>query len=154
GLPPGRVAVNVSARQLMQGDFIDVVRKALDESGIPAYYLELELTETVLVDVDNCIDRLTALRELGVMVAIDDFGTGYSSLGYLQKLPVNRVKIDRSFVTGISAESQNTLPLIRAVVDLAHGLGMEVIAEGVETEEQLGVLKETGCDAIQGFLLG
>jgi EAL domain-containing protein (putative c-di-GMP-specific phosphodiesterase class I) len=96
---------------------------------------------------------LHALRELGGSVAIDDFGTGYSSLSYLQKLPVSRVKIDQSFVHGITDRSRETLPLIRAIVDLAHGLGLTVIAEGVETEHQLEVLAVAGCDQVQGYLI-
>jgi diguanylate cyclase (GGDEF)-like protein len=154
GYAVGRVAVNISARQLAQNDFIEIVRRTLESSGLGAEHLELELTETALMhNIDDCLRRLSALRELGVTVAIDDFGTGYSSLGYLQKLPVNRVKVDQSFVSGITSRSQETLPLIRAIVDLAHGLGLEVIAEGVETESQLEVLRSAGCDAVQGFLL-
>jgi diguanylate cyclase (GGDEF)-like protein len=154
GFPIGRIAVNISARQLSQTDFIDGVRRTLESTGLRAEQLELELTETALMhNIEDCLERLAALRELGVTVAIDDFGTGYSSLGYLQKLPVNRVKIDQSFVNGITSQSQETLPLIRAIVDLAHGLGLEVIAEGVETESQFQVLRSAGCDAAQGYLL-
>ena len=106
-----------------------------------------------MYDLENCMYRLQGLRELGVSVAIDDFGTGYSSLSYLQKLPVSRVKIDQSFVHGITSRAQETLPLIRAIVDLAHGLGLTVIAEGVETENQLEALTIAGCDLVQGYLI-
>lgn len=154
GFPIGRIAVNISARQLGQSDFVEKVRSVLERSGLSPDCLELELTETVLMyDLENCMHRLQGLRDLGVSVAIDDFGTGYSSLFYLQKLPVSRVKIDQSFVKGITARSQETLPLIRAIVDLAHGLGLTVIAEGVETQNQLEALATAGCDLVQGYLI-
>ena len=154
GFPIGRVAVNISARQLGQTGFMEGVHAALERSGLSPGCLELELTETALMyDLENCMHRLQGLRELGVSVAIDDFGTGYSSLSYLQKLPVSRVKIDQSFVHGITESSRETLPLIRAIVELAHGLGLTVIAEGVETELQLEALTAAGCDLVQGYLI-
>jgi EAL domain-containing protein (putative c-di-GMP-specific phosphodiesterase class I) len=154
GFPISRIAVNVSARQLGQTGFVEGVHSALERAGLSPSCLELELTETALMhDLENCMQRLQGLRELGVSVAIDDFGTGYSSLFYLQKLPVSRVKIDQSFVHGIVGRSQGTLPLIRAIVDLAHGLGLTVIAEGVETENQLEALTVAGCDLVQGHLI-
>lgn len=154
GFPVGRIAVNISARQLGQTGFMEGVHAALERSGLSPDCLELELTETALMyDLENCMHRLQALRELGVSVAIDDFGTGYSSLSYLQKLPVSRVKIDQSFVHGITSRSECTLPLIRAIVELAHGLGLTVIAEGVETENQLEALGAAGCDLVQGYLI-
>jgi len=107
----------------------------------------------LLYNLGESISRLQGLRELGVSVAIDDFGTGYSSLSHLQKLPVSRVKIDQSFVQSINDRAQETLPLIRAIVDLAHGLGLTVLAEGVETEHQLEVLATAGCDLVQGHLI-
>ena len=154
GLPIGRIAVNISARQLVQTGFMEGVHSALSRSGLCPDRLELELTETALMyDLENCMNRLQSLRELGVSVAIDDFGTGYSSLFYLQRLPVSRVKIDQSFIHGITGRSQETLPLIRAIVDLAHGLGLKVIAEGVETEHQREALTAAGCDLMQGYLI-
>jgi diguanylate cyclase (GGDEF)-like protein len=154
GLPIGRMAVNISARQLGQAGFMDGVRSALERSGLRPDCLELELTETALMhNLGDCMSRLQGLRDLGVSVAIDDFGTGYSSLSYLQKLPVSRVKIDQSFVHGITDHSQGTLPLIRAIVDLAHGLGLTVLAEGVETELQFEALASAGCDLVQGYLI-
>jgi diguanylate cyclase (GGDEF)-like protein len=154
GLPIGRIAVNISARQLVQTGFMETVEAALEHSGLSPECLELELTETALMyDLEKCVQRLEGLRELGVSVAIDDFGTGYSSLYYLQRLPVSRVKIDQSFVQGIDGHLQKTLPLIRAIVDLAHGLGLTVIAEGVETEEQRDALRAARCDQMQGYLI-
>jgi diguanylate cyclase (GGDEF)-like protein len=154
GFPISRIAVNISAWQLGQTGFMEGVQSALERSGLSPACLELELTETALMrDLENCMHRLQGLRELGVSVAIDDFGTGYSSLSYLQKLPVSRVKIDQSFVHGITGCSHGTLPLIRAIVDLAHGLGLTVIAEGVETETQLEALTAAGCDLVQGYLI-
>jgi len=133
---------------------MDVVRRALERSGLRPDCLELELTESALLyNLGESISRLQGLRELGVSVAIDDFGTGYSSLSHLQKLPVSRVKIDQSFVQSINDRAQETLPLIRAIVDLAHGLGLTVLAEGVETEHQLEVLATAGCDLVQGYLI-
>jgi diguanylate cyclase (GGDEF)-like protein len=154
GFPIGRMAVNISARQLGQAGFMDGVRSALERSGLRPDCLELELTETALMhNLGDCMSRLQGLCDLGVSVAIDDFGTGYSSLSYLQKLPVSRVKIDQSFVQGITDHSQETLPLIRAIIDLAHGLGLTVLAEGVETEHQLEALATAGCDLVQGYLI-
>jgi diguanylate cyclase (GGDEF)-like protein len=149
-----RIAVNISARQLGQTGFLNGVRSALDINGLSPDRLELELTETALMnDLENGIRHLEGLRDLGVSVAIDDFGTGYSSLFYLQRLPVSRVKIDKSFVQGIIGRSRETLPIIRAIVDLAHDLGLTVIAEGVETEKQLEALVVAGCDLVQGYLI-
>jgi diguanylate cyclase (GGDEF)-like protein len=154
GFPIGRIAVNVSARQLGQSGFMEGVRSALERSGLSPGYLELELTETALMySFEDCMHRLQGLRKLGVSVAIDDFGTGYSSLSYLQKLPVSRVKIDQSFIRGVTERSRETVPLIRAIVDLAHGLGLTVIAEGVETEHQFEAVTAAGCDHVQGYLI-
>jgi diguanylate cyclase (GGDEF)-like protein len=153
GYAPVKIAVNVSARQLSEADFVEVVRQALAVSGLNPGMLELELTETTLMEhVEESLDRLRQLRDLGVSMAIDDFGTGYSSLSYLQKLPVSSVKIDLSFIRDMD-ETSSTIPVIQAIVDLAHGMGLKVVAEGVETELQLQTLRELGCDAIQGYLL-
>jgi EAL domain-containing protein (putative c-di-GMP-specific phosphodiesterase class I) len=150
-----KMAVNISARQLSDDGIVDFVRRTLRESGLPPDTLELELTETALMDhADDSLVRLRQLRDLGVTIAIDDFGTGYSSLSYLQKLPVAVVKIDRSFVREVSDESGSTLPVIQAIVDLAHGMGLKVVGEGVETERQLQILRVMGCDVIQGYLTG
>jgi diguanylate cyclase (GGDEF)-like protein len=153
GYTPVKMAVNVSARQLSEPDFVGIIRRALTASGLGPQWLELELTETTLMEhVEESLDRLRQLRDLGVTIAIDDFGTGYSSLSYLQKLPVANVKIDLSFVRDIFGTS-STIPVIQAIIDLAHGMGLKVVAEGVETEHQLTTLRTLGCDRIQGYLL-
>jgi EAL domain-containing protein (putative c-di-GMP-specific phosphodiesterase class I) len=153
GFAPVKMAVNVSARQLSEDNFVDIVQQALADSGLRAEMLELELTETTLMEhVEESLDRLRRLRDLGVSITIDDFGTGYSSLSYLQKLPVSSVKIDLSFVRDMAGAS-STIPVIQAIIDLAHGMNLKVVAEGVETEQQLGTLVGLGCDYIQGYLL-
>jgi EAL domain-containing protein (putative c-di-GMP-specific phosphodiesterase class I) len=150
-------SVNLSARQLSNPDLVDQVAAALQRHDWPADWLCLELTESVLLDdLEVTLEALVRLRGLGVRLAIDDFGTGYSSLTYLQRFPVDAVKIDRSFVSGLTtgpnadARSDATIP--RAVVVMAHALGLSATAEGVETEEQLAVLQELGCDYAQGYL--
>jgi diguanylate cyclase (GGDEF)-like protein len=149
-----RLAVNVSAVQFASPGFVGAVHDALKHSGLSPALLELEITESVLMrDVEQSIRRMSELRRTGVRLAIDDFGTGYSSLNYLRLLPVTTVKIDQSFVRDLP-ESSGTLTVVRSVVALAHGLGLEVIAEGVETERQLELLREAGCDCFQGHLLG
>jgi diguanylate cyclase len=146
------VRVNVSARQLAADDLIQVVRDAIESSGMDASQLCLEVTESVLVeDPDASARKLSALKELGVTIAVDDFGTGYSSLEYLRRFPVDCVKIDRSFVRGIP-HSSDDVAIVNAVIDLGHALGLSVTAEGVETDEQLGRLQLNGCDTAQGFL--
>jgi diguanylate cyclase (GGDEF)-like protein len=153
GLKPIKMAVNVSARQLAEDNFVAVVRTALAETGLDPTLLELELTETTLMEhVEESLKRLRELRDLGVTISIDDFGTGYSSLSYLQKLPVASVKIDLSFIRDMAGAS-TTIPVIQAIIDLAHGMGLKVVAEGVETEQQLESLRNLGCDNIQGYLL-
>ncbi len=153
GYMPVKMAVNVSARQLAEANFVEIVRQTLAESGLNPEMLELELTETTLMEhVDESLERLHQLRDLGVTMAIDDFGTGYSSLSYLQKLPVASVKIDLSFVRDMAGAS-STIPVIQAIIDLAHGMGLKVVAEGVETELQLETLRALKCDNIQGYLL-
>jgi diguanylate cyclase (GGDEF)-like protein len=146
------VRVNVSARQLAADDLIDVVRDAIDRTGMEPSQLCLEVTESVLVeDPDASARKLSALKQLGVKIAVDDFGTGYSSLEYLRRFPVDCVKIDRSFVRGIPHSSED-VAIVNAVIDLGHALGLSVTAEGVETDEQLGRLQLNGCDTAQGFL--
>ena len=146
------VSVNVSALQFQQDDFIDRVSAVLREHGLPGALLELELTESILVhDADEALVRLARLAGLGVRLAIDDFGTGYSSLAYLKRFPIERLKIDRSFVKGVPADDSDCA-IVRAVVQLAQALGMKVIAEGVETEPQRAFLHRLGCDEFQGFL--
>ncbi len=148
------VAVNVSAQQFEQQDIVSLVRRSLEEHQLPAPLLELELTETTLMrDPATAADTLQRLRAMGVTLAIDDFGTGYASLSYLHLLPVQTVKIDRSFVSPIGAEDADG-KIASAIIALAHSLGMIVIAEGVETEGQRALLASRQCDQIQGYLLG
>ena len=151
GLPPMRMAVNLSARQFQDGDIHAMVKNALELSQLDPQWLELELTEgIVLLNAESVISTMQSLVDVGVSYALDDFGTGYSSLSYLQRLPVERLKIDRSFVSDITANAGDAA-IARAVVGMAHSLHMTVIAEGVETEGQLGYLRDLGCEEIQGF---
>jgi EAL domain-containing protein (putative c-di-GMP-specific phosphodiesterase class I)/FixJ family two-component response regulator len=151
GLPPLRIAVNLSARQFRDNDIRTMVRRVLEESGLEPQWLELELTESiVLLNADNVIRTMHDLNTDGISFALDDFGTGYSSLSYLQRLPVARIKIDRSFVTHITSNPSDAA-IVRAVVGMAHSLGLSVIAEGVETEGQLGFLRGVSCEEIQGY---
>ncbi len=152
--PPFRVAVNVSARQFEQYNLVEIVSNALDEYQVGAEFLELELTESLVMrDVAGSTKQLQKLRDLGVQIAIDDFGTGYSSLAYLQRLPIDRLKIDRAFIKDLGGDP-DTSPLAQAIIGLAHTLGMEVVAEGIETTQQLEILRGMNCEIGQGYLLG
>jgi EAL domain-containing protein (putative c-di-GMP-specific phosphodiesterase class I) len=154
GYAPVRMAVNVSPLQFARTDFVETVAEALRSSGLPPRWLELEITENPIIhDVEEAARRMAKLRALGVSIAIDDFGTGYSSLSYLRQLPVDTLKIDRSFLPEIELAS-GTLPLIRAVIALAHDLGLSVLAEGVENARQAKLLSEAGCDRAQGLYFG
>jgi diguanylate cyclase (GGDEF)-like protein len=149
---PLRMAVNLSPRQLMDGDVVADVVAALEDSGFPARQLTLEVTEGVLVhDVDRVVAQLTALRALGVAIAIDDFGTGFSGLSYLRSLPADILKIDRSFVSDLVPGSSSAT-LISSIVELARTLGLAVVAEGVETEAQRATLADLRCGSAQGYL--
>jgi diguanylate cyclase (GGDEF)-like protein len=146
------IAINVSALQFQQAQFVDRVAGVLAVSGVPAHLLELELTESILVhDVEEALQRLHALARLGVRLAIDDFGTGYSSLAYLKRFPIGKLKIDRSFVGGLP-DDESDAAIVRAILQMAKALGMKVIAEGVETEVQRQFLAAAGCEEYQGFL--
>jgi EAL domain-containing protein (putative c-di-GMP-specific phosphodiesterase class I) len=149
---PLRMAVNLSPRQLMDGDVVADVAAALRDSGFPAAQLTLEVTEGVLVqDIDRVIAQLEALRALGVAIAIDDFGTGFSGLSYLRRLPADILKIDRSFVTDLTTGGSSAT-LIASIVELARTLGLHVVAEGVETEGQRRALTDLRCGSAQGYL--
>ena len=149
---PVRMAVNLSPRQLMDADVVTDVTAALLDSGFPAGQLTLEVTEGVLVhDVDAVVDRLQQLRDLGVLIAIDDFGTGFAGLSYLRRLPADIIKIDRSFVTDLATGGSSTT-LIASMVELARSLGLGVVAEGVETEDQRQALTALHCGSAQGYL--
>jgi diguanylate cyclase (GGDEF)-like protein len=146
-----RVSVNVSARQLADPHFLERVMDTLREAGLPAHLLEIELTETVLMDnMDAGAHTLQRLGQLGVHLAIDDFGTGYSSLAYLRRLPMRRLKIDRSFIRDLPGQ-EHSRTIVNAIVALAHGLGLQITAEGVETAEQADYLVAQGCDMLQGY---
>ena len=146
------VAVNVSALQFQQAEFVDTVSQVLQSAGLPPELLELELTESILLrDADEALRRLEALAELGVCLSIDDFGTGYSSLAYLKRFPIQRLKIDRSFVQGLPADASDA-GIVRAVAQMGRALGLQVIAEGVESEAQRDFLREAGCHEYQGYL--
>ena len=146
------IAVNVSALQFKQPQFVDRVASVLAVSGVPAPLLELELTESILVhDADEALHRLHALARLGVRLSIDDFGTGYSSLAYLKRFPIGKLKIDRSFISGLPGDDSDA-GIVRAILQMARALNMKVIAEGVETEPQRQFLQAEGCDEFQGWL--
>ncbi len=147
------LAVNVSPRQLDGQQLVPALRNALDKSGLPAGALMLEITESGLVSDDGHLNgMLDELREFGVRLAIDDFGTGYSSLSHLKRLPVSHIKIDRSFVSGLGTDSEDER-IVAAITELGHGLGLRVVAEGVENRQQRHVARQLGCDLYQGYLL-
>ena len=149
--PPLAISVNLSRRQFAQPDLVERIAAILKETGLPAGCLSLELAEMTLIeDIDSSVEKINRLHDLGVGVEIDDFGTGYSSLGYLRRLPVSHLKIDRSFISTLGV-SDSAVPIIRAIIAMANSLGIEVIAEGIETEEQADSLVELDCAFGQGF---
>ena len=151
GMPPVRVAVNLSAKQFRQADLTAVVRSALQDSRLEPGYLELELTESaVMHDAEKSAETLQVLSTMGVHISIDDFGTGYSSLSYLRRFPLDKLKIDRSFIRDLMMNPDD-VSIVRAIISLAHSLRLRVVAEGVETAEQLEFLRNLGCDQYQGF---
>lgn len=154
GLPPIPVSVNLSPRQLTQENIVEIVADALHASRLAPQWLELEITETVVMrDVEQSLATLHRLKQLGLSISIDDFGTGYSSLNYLKRFPVDTLKIDRSFVNDIATDADDAA-IVKAVISLGHILHLRVLAEGVETEAQRCFLVENGCDQAQGFLFG
>jgi diguanylate cyclase (GGDEF)-like protein len=153
GLPPMRLSVNTSTVELCSGDYASMVQKVIDQTGMDPAYLELEVTESsMMASMKEAIVEMEKVRALGLRISIDDFGTGYSSLSYLHILPVNTVKIDRSFVRDLNESSQNAISVVRAIITLAHSLNLTVIAEGVETEAQMQTLSDLNCDIFQGYL--
>jgi diguanylate cyclase (GGDEF)-like protein/PAS domain S-box-containing protein len=151
GLPPLRVAVNVSGRQICNDHVVDKVAAALAHSGLAPQFLEIEVTESmVMQDASRAISTLSALQDMGVTLAIDDFGTGYSSLSYLKRFPVNTLKIDKSFIDGLEGAADEAAITV-AIIAMAHSLGHTVVAEGVETEAQVAFLRSHGCDQVQGY---
>jgi EAL domain-containing protein (putative c-di-GMP-specific phosphodiesterase class I) len=151
---PLNAAVNVSAQQLIHGDFQQEVADVLERTGFPAHMLQLEITESVIMEAgDRAAEILREIKSLGVTLAIDDFGSGFSSLGYIKHFPIDTLKIDRVFVRHLP-DDRNDAAIVRAILELATSLGLHVIAEGVEKTEQLDFLKGVGCQAAQGYLLG
>ena len=152
GLPKLPIAVNISASQFRQDNLVEHIRAVLRETGLEAAYLELEVTESaVMHDAERLISTLAELRKLGVFLAVDDFGTGYSSLSYLKRFPIDKIKIDRSFVHDIPVDKDD-YSIVRAIIGLSKQLGLKVVAEGVETPAQLAALRESDCDHYQGYL--
>jgi len=154
GLAAMRVAVNVSALQFRRLDLVETVGRALNDAGVDARYLEIELTETALMThPEESVEILERLSRMGVIVSVDDFGTGYSSMSYLRRFPIDKLKIDRSFISHLMTSADDA-SIVRAIISLAHGLRLKVVAEGVETAEQVACLQKLGCDQFQGFYFG
>ncbi len=152
GLPPLRVAVNISAAQLRHDDLADQIALALRDTGLDAKYLEIEITESVVMqNASAAVATLDRLSQMGIHLAVDDFGTGYSSLSYLNRFPINTLKIDSSFIRDLSSDHNDAL-IVRAIITLAHSLHLQVVAEGVEHDAQLGFLRSFGSDQYQGYL--
>ncbi|UUZ87081.1 EAL domain-containing protein [Paenibacillus sp. P26] len=152
GHPPLKMAVNISPIQFHQNNFVDIVLDALEESGLEPEYLELEITEGIaMYHVDQVIHKLQTLRSLGVQISMDDFGTGYSSLNYLKRFPINKLKIAQEFVRDITIDPDDAA-IVQAIMAMAHSLKLNVIAEGVETPEQLAFLLNVRCEEIQGYI--
>ena len=153
GLGPMRISVNMSALQLRAPDVCAMVSQVMAQAQFDPHCLELEITESSLMDnVEASIDTLTRLRELGVLLAIDDFGTGYSSLAYLKRLPIGTLKIDKSFIRGLS-DDKDDAAIVSATIAMAHSMDLRVVAEGVTSFAQLRLLESYGCDEIQGYLV-
>jgi diguanylate cyclase (GGDEF)-like protein len=153
GIMVPKIAVNLSVKQIERSDMVEVVQAALTESGLPADALELEITESLIMGVEDAFSILKGLRALGVRLAVDDFGTGYSSLSYLKLLPINTLKIDRAFVVGIGGNAGDEA-IVRTVVALARSLSLDIVAEGVDAPHQVEFLRAVGCDELQGYLFG
>jgi EAL domain-containing protein (putative c-di-GMP-specific phosphodiesterase class I) len=153
GLPAMRMAVNLSARQFAQPGLVASISATLERTGLQPSLLEIEITESLMMaDVEQAVSTLADLKRLGVKVSVDDFGTGYSSLYYLKRFPIDVLKIDRSFVRDIVSDADDA-SIVAAIISLAHSLGMSVVAEGVEQQDQMIYLARYGCDTIQGYML-
>ena len=145
------MAVNVSARQFRETSLVRTIEKALGDSEVKPHHLEIEITESIAMEsAEVVVANLESLRNMAVGISIDDFGTGYSSLTYLKRYPINSLKIDRSFVTDVATNPADA-GIVRAVVEMAHGMKLNVIAEGVETKDQFAHLQKYGCDEMQGY---
>ena len=148
------MAVNLSPRQFQHADLRKMIAAALEESGLDARFLEVEITEgTAMQNIDRAVATMRSLRDMGVRIALDDFGTGHSSLNYLRSFPIDSVKIDQAFVHEIEHSASNRA-IVSAVIAMAHGLDLRVTAEGVETMPQFEFLKREGCEEVQGYLFG
>ncbi|HEV7856491.1 MAG TPA: bifunctional diguanylate cyclase/phosphodiesterase, partial [Herminiimonas sp.] len=153
GFAPMRVAVNLSARQLSEPDFVDTVRSVIESTGIDPVYLELEVTESMVMhNVDEVVKILKDINDMGIQLSLDDFGTGFSSLAYLKRFPIDRLKIDQSFIRHCDSDPDDAI-ISQTIIALAHGLKIKVIAEGIETAENLEFLKENNCDEGQGYFI-
>ena len=148
-----KIAVNLSARQFHQDNLVESIQKILEETGMTPEYLELEITESALIhSVESAIIKMEQLIHLGTTISLDDFGTGYSSLSYLKRFPIDMLKIDKSFIDELTTDPESEV-IVKTIIVMAHSLGLKVIAEGVETQEQLSMLGERGCDQAQGYLI-
>ncbi|WP_190284868.1 putative bifunctional diguanylate cyclase/phosphodiesterase [Bacillus sp. S3] len=151
GYTPIVMSVNLSVRQLCQKDFVDVVRNILTETNLSPEYLELEITESMMADTNQVLPMIKELKNLGVQISLDDFGTGFSSLFYLKEFPISKIKIDQSFILNCTSNSNNTT-IVKTIIAMAHQLKMGVIAEGIESKDQLIFLQENFCNQGQGYL--
>ncbi|MCR4792004.1 MAG: bifunctional diguanylate cyclase/phosphodiesterase [Lachnospiraceae bacterium] len=147
------LSINISVKHLMKNNFLEEIRDIIDISGIPVKNLEIEITESIMIDSDRAMHCIEEIKKMGIQVAIDDFGTGYSSLSYLNNLPADLLKIDKSFIDEMNS-SESSKQYVASIIQIGHILGLKVISEGVEAEEQLKVLRDIGCDFIQGFIWG
>ncbi|MBQ7581446.1 MAG: bifunctional diguanylate cyclase/phosphodiesterase, partial [Lachnospiraceae bacterium] len=148
------LSLNASVRHLMKSDFLDEIRQLLHDSGVPANQLEIEITESIMIDsVDKALHCIDELKSMGIQIAIDDFGTGYSSLSYLNRFPANLLKIDKSFIDAMNT-NESSRQYVAAIISMGHVMGFDVISEGVEEPDQLQTLKDIGCDFVQGFIWG
>ena len=153
GIPSAKIAVNLSAKQLIRQDMLAQIKRILKKTGFPPEQLIVELTESLLIDaLDKTADTLCGLREMGIEIALDDFGTGYSTFKLLKRVPVDILKIDQMFISNL-LDNPADAAITKAIIDVAHALNMRVIAEGVEKKEHLNLLQKLGCDSIQGFYL-
>ena len=154
GFPKLKMGINLSARQFADNNLVEKISNILSETGLNPAKLELEITESIIMkDVKESVKKLIKLKKLGVKFSIDDFGTGYSSLSYLKEFPIGTLKIDRSFVDQVPTDKNDTA-IVKAIIDLAHNLNLNVIAEGVENPEHLQFLEQNDCDRIQGYYFG
>jgi EAL domain-containing protein (putative c-di-GMP-specific phosphodiesterase class I) len=148
------VSFNVSVRHLMKNNFIEEIKELLEKSGVPATCFEMEITESIMMDsAEKAVERIEAVKSMGFKVAIDDFGTGFSSLSYLNQIPADVLKIDKSFIDTMN-DGESNKQYVASIVSIGHILNLEVVSEGVETEAQLNTLKRIGCDYIQGYIWG